>query len=138
MWRFKHGGHAAGRVRVPRLCPPYEFATNWRACMKIFQSETAPVKGPLGLIPIAVTALDDHRAFAAVPVPAAMQAAVVLTELGACAAEVIAVTEPDPIAVAADADANAEIFRAGDGRCCNGNRRHGCKRKTKFSHVPSS
>ncbi|MEA2820970.1 MAG: hypothetical protein QOJ86_2974 [Bradyrhizobium sp.] len=67
-----------------------------------------------------------------------MQAAVMLTEFGAGAAKIVTVPESDPIAVAADADANAEIFRAGYGRCCNGNRRHGCKRKTKFSHVPSS
>src|SRR4051795_777870 len=94
--------------------PPGAFAssvfahpTNWRGFYNFSQSETAPVKGPLGLIPIAVTAFDDHRAFAAVPVPAAMQAAVVLTELGACAAIIITVTEPDPVAVAADADANA-------------------------------
>jgi hypothetical protein len=39
-------------------------------------SETAPVKGPLGLIPIAVTALfDDYRSVATVPIPAAMEAA---------------------------------------------------------------
>jgi hypothetical protein len=66
-----------------------------------------------------------------------MEAAVVVTELGACAAKVITVAEPDPIAVAADADADAEIFSAGYGRCRNGNRRQGCKRKTEFSHVPS-
>src|SRR3954454_13040684 len=107
-----NGGHAAGRVRVRRLCPPYEPRAGLTIVCK---SETAPVKGPLGLIPIAMTAFDDDRAFAAVPVPAAMQAAVVLTELGARAAEVITVTEPDPIAVAADADADAEIFRAGYG-----------------------
>jgi hypothetical protein len=108
----------------------------------MLQSETAPVKGPLGLIPIAVTALfDDYGPVAAVSVPAAipaaMQAAVVVTELGACAAKVITIAEPDPIAVAADADADAEIFSAGYGRRRNGNRRQGCKRKTKFSHVPS-
>jgi hypothetical protein len=109
----------------------------------VFQSETAPVKGPLGLIPIAVTALfDDYRTVATVSVPAAipaaMEAAVVVAELGACAAEVITIAEPDPIAVAADADADAELFSAGYGRCRNGNSRQGCKRKTKFSHVPSS
>src|SRR5712672_2113549 len=105
----------------------------------MFQSETAPVKGPLGLIPIAVTALfDDYRPVAAVSIPAAMEAAVVVTELGACTAKVITITEPDPIAVAADADADAEIFSAGYGRRRNGNRRQGCKRETKFSHVPSS
>jgi hypothetical protein len=115
-----------------------------RSSSHTFQSETAPVKGPLGLIPIAVTALfDDYRPVAAavsIPaaVPAAMEAAVVLTELGACAAKVIAIAEPDPITVAADADADAEIFSAGYGRCRNCNRRQGCKRKTKFSHVPSS
>src|SRR3981189_2490245 len=98
----------------------------------MFQRETAPVKGPLGLIPIAVTALfDDYRPVAAVSIPAAipaaMEAAVVLTELGACAAKVITITDPDPVAVAADADADAELFSAGDGRCRNGNRRQGCK-----------
>src|ERR1700709_1121329 len=67
-----------------------------------------------------------------------MQAAVVFTELGACAAKVITIAEPDPITVAADADADAEIFRAGYGRCRNGNSGQGCKRKTEFSHVPSS
>ena len=111
----------------------------------MFQSETAPVKGPLGLIPIAVTALfDDYRPVAAVSVPAAvsiptaMEAAVVVTELGACTAKVITITEPDPIAIAADADADAEIFSAGYGRCRNGDSRQRYKRKTKFSHVPSS
>ena len=106
----------------------------------MFQSETAPVKGPLGLIPIAVTAFDDYCPVATVPipaaVPAAMEAAVVFTELGACPAEVITITESDAITVAADADAYAEIFSAGYGRSCNCNRRQGCKRKTKFSHVP--
>src|SRR3979490_2881707 len=106
---------------------------------KTFQRETAPVEGPLGLIPIAVTALfDDYRPVAAVPVPAAMEAAVVFTELGARAAKVITITEPDAITVAADADADAEIFSAGYGRCRNGDSRQRCERKTKFSHVPSS
>src|SRR4051794_18342463 len=76
-----NGGHAAGRVRVRRLCPPYELGDGARGSHNYLQSETAPVKGPLGLVPIAVTAFDDDRAFAAVPVPAAMQAAVMLTEL---------------------------------------------------------
>jgi hypothetical protein len=107
----------------------------------LHESETAPVKGPLGLIPIAVTALfDDYRPVASVPIPAAMEAAVVVTvtELGACTAKVITITEPTAITVATDADANAEIFSAGYGRCRNGNSRQGCKHKTKFSHVPSS
>jgi hypothetical protein len=90
-----------------------------------------------------VTALfDDYRPVAAVSIPTAippaMQAAVMVTELGACTAKVIAITEPDSIAVAADADADAEIFSAGCGRRRNGNSRQGCKRKTEFSHVPSS
>jgi hypothetical protein len=86
-----------------------------------------------------VTALfDDYRPVTAVPVPTAMKAAVVITELGACAAEVVTIAEPNPITVAADADANAEIFSGGYGRCCNSNGRQGCKRNTKFSHVPSS
>jgi hypothetical protein len=67
-----------------------------------------------------------------------MEAAVVVTELGARAAKFITITEPDPITVAADADADPEFFSAGYGRCRNGNSRQGCKRKTKFSHVPSS
>jgi hypothetical protein len=37
-----------------------------------------------------------------------MEAAVVVTKLGACTAKVVTITEPDPIRVAADADANAE------------------------------
>jgi hypothetical protein len=114
-----------------------------RSSSHMVQSETAPVKGPLGLIPITVAALfDDYRPVAAVSVPAAipaaMEAAVVVTELGACTAKVITIAEPDPIAVATDADADAEIFSAGYGRCRNGNSRQGCKRKTEFSHVPSS
>jgi hypothetical protein len=101
--------------------------------------ETAPVKGPLGLIPITVTALlDDYRpSVAAVPIPAAMEATVVLTEPGACSAKVVTVTE-STISVAADANANAEIFSTGYRRCRNGKSRQGCKRKTKFSHIPSS
>jgi hypothetical protein len=88
-----------------------------------------------------VTALfDDYGPVASVPIPAAMEAAVVvtITELGPCTAKVITITEPTAITVAADADANAEIFSAGYGRCRNGNSRQGCKHKTKFSHVPSS
>jgi hypothetical protein len=86
-----------------------------------------------------VTALfDDYRPVATVPIPAAMEAAVVVTELSACSAKVITITEPATITVAADANANAEIFSAGYGRCRNGNSRQRCKRKTKFSHVPSS
>ena len=75
---------------------------------------------------------DDYRPVAAVPIPAAVETAVVVTELSACPAKVVTIT------VAADANANAEIFSAGYGRCRNGNSRQGCKHKTKFSHVPSS
>jgi hypothetical protein len=86
-----------------------------------------------------VTALfDDYRPVATVPIPAAMEAAVVVTELSACSAKVVTITEPATITVAADANASAEIFSAGYGRCRNGNSRQGCKHKTKFSHVPSS
>ena len=81
---------------------------------------------------------DDYRPVATVPIPAAMEAAVVVTELSACSAKVVTITEPATITVAADANANAEIFSAGYGRCRNGNSCQGCKHKTKFSHVPSS
>jgi hypothetical protein len=83
-----------------------------------------------------MTALfDDYRPVAAVPVPAAMVAAVVVTvtELGACTAKIVTITEP-AISVAADADADAEIFSTGYGRCRNGKSRQGCEYKTKFSH----
>jgi hypothetical protein len=87
-----------------------------------------------------MTALfDNYRPVAAVPVPPAMEAAVIVTvaELGARAAKILTITEP-AISVAADANADAEIFSTGYRRCRNGNSRQGCKRKTKFSHVPSS
>jgi hypothetical protein len=65
-----------------------------------------------------------------------MEAAVVASELGPGAAKVATLTEPDSITVAADADTNAEIFSAGYVRCRHRDSRKGCKRKTKFSHVP--
>jgi len=80
---------------------------------------------------------DDYGPVATVPIPAAIEAAVVVTELGTCSAKVVTITEPASITVAAYADANAEILSAGYRRCRNGNSRKGCKRKTKFSHVPS-
>jgi hypothetical protein len=42
------------------------------------------LRGRFYLIPVVVAAFDDHRPLAAVPVPAAMPTAVVVTELGAC------------------------------------------------------
>jgi hypothetical protein len=79
-----------------------------------------------------MAAFDDHRPVAAVPVPAAMPAAVVVTELGACTAKFPTFTELAPIAemVAADANANAEVLSGSYGRCRNGNSRERCKRKT--------
>jgi hypothetical protein len=61
---------------------------------------------------VVVAACDDHRPVAAVPAPTAMPAAVVVTELGACAAKFLISTELAPIAkmVAADANANTEVL----------------------------
>jgi hypothetical protein len=71
---------------------------------------------------VVVAAFDDHRPVAAVPVPTAMPAAVVVTELGACAAKFPMSTELAPIAemVAADANANAAVLSGSYGRCRNG------------------
>jgi hypothetical protein len=108
------------------------------------ERKTAPVKGPLDLVPIAVTAFDDHRPVAAIsipaaiPVPTAMKAAVVVAELGACTAEIVPVTELTTIPIAADANANTKFLGAGYGGRRNRNSRQGCERKTKLSHVPSS
>ena len=96
------------------------------------------LRGRFYLIPVVVAAFDDHRPLAAVPVPAAMPTAVVVTELGACTAKFPTFTELAPITVAADPNANAKVLRAGYGRCRNGNSRERSKRKTKLSHVQSS
>jgi hypothetical protein len=84
-------------------------------------------------------AFDDYRPIASVAVPAPVPAAVMVTELGARTAKIVPITELASIAemIAADANANAKIFRAGYAGC-DGNSRERCKRKTKFSHVPSS
>jgi len=92
------------------------------------------LRGRFYLISV-VVAFDDNRPVAAVPVPAAMPTAVVVTELGACAAKFPTFTELAPITVAADPNANAKVLRAGYGRCRNGNSRERSKRKTKLSYV---
>jgi hypothetical protein len=87
-----------------------------------------------------VTAFDDYRPVAALPVKVAAEAAVMVAELGACTAEFVTITELASISemVAANANADAaKFFRVGHGWCCNGNGRERCKRKTKLSHVPS-
>jgi hypothetical protein len=84
---------------------------------------------------------DDYRSVAAVPVPAATQAAIVsVAELRACTAKFITIAELAPISVAitAYANPNSKVLRAGYGRCCNGYRGQGGERNTKLSHVPSS
>jgi hypothetical protein len=120
------------------------------------EMKTAPVRGPLGLIPIVVVAFDDYPPVVTVPIEVAMEAAVTVTELGACAAaeiitvtelgtctpEIITVTElasmTEMVTVTADANTNAKVLSTGDARCRNGNSRERCKRNTKLSHVPSS
>jgi hypothetical protein len=78
---------------------------------------------------------DDYRPLAAIPVPAAMIAAV-STELGPCSTVFVAITIFTSVAVvvAANANANAKILGASDGRCRKGNRCKCCKRETKLSH----
>jgi len=86
-----------------------------------------------------VTPFDDYRPVVTVPIEAAMEAAVMVTGLGACTAEIITVTElasmAEMVTVTADANTNAEVLRAGYGRCRNCNSRERSKRKTKLSHV---
>jgi hypothetical protein len=83
---------------------------------------------------------DDYRSVATVPVPAATQAAIAVTELRARTAKFITITELAPISVAitAYANANSKVLRAGYGRCRNGYRGQGGERNAKLSHVPSS
>jgi hypothetical protein len=94
------------------------------------------MRGRLVLIPISVTAFDDYRPVTAVPVPAAVPAAVVVTELGACTAIVVTVPELTAFAkftaipVAADPNTNTEVLSARYGRCRNGDRRQSRKCKT--------
>jgi hypothetical protein len=92
------------------------------------------------LIPIAMATFDDYRSVAAVPVPAAMQAAVAVAELRACTAKFITITELASISVAitAYANANSKVLRPGYGRCRNGYSGQGGERNIKLSHVPSS
>jgi hypothetical protein len=89
-----------------------------------------------------VTAFDDYRPVITVPIEAAMEAAVTVTELGACTAEIIPVTElasmAEIVTVTADANTNTEVLSTGYARCRNGNSRERCKCDTKLSHVPSS
>jgi hypothetical protein len=84
-----------------------------------------------------MTAFDNYRPVVAVPIEAAMKAAVVATELGACTAKIITIAELTSMAemVAADANADAEVLSTGYGRCRNGNSRQRCKRNTKLSHI---
>jgi len=75
--------------------------------------KNGPVKGPFPLvIPVTVT-LDDHRSVA-IPIPAAVQSAVMCIELGT-GAIIIAVAIVVPVA----ADPEAEALGAGDCRCRN-------------------
>jgi hypothetical protein len=89
-----------------------------------------------------VAPFDDYRPLAAIPVPAAMKAAVVITftEFGASAAKLITTAELATLmkTVATDANTDPEFLRVTAGRCRNGNNRDRCKRKTKISHLQSS
>jgi hypothetical protein len=80
----------------------------------------APVKGPFSIshppsvIPVTVT-FDDYRSVAVMPVPAAMQPAVMVVKLGARAAIVVTVAIIIPVA----ADAEAKALSARGCRRCN-------------------
>ncbi len=73
----------------------------------------------------------------AIPIEAAMEAAITITELDAAKVVAMAVLASIAEMVAACTHANAKFLSAGYGRCRDGNRREGCERDTKFSHVPS-
>jgi hypothetical protein len=89
-----------------------------------------------------VAAFDDYRPLAAIPIPAAMEAAVVVTvtEFRASAAKFITGAELASFVktVAADANTDPKFLSATYGRCRNGKNRDRCKRKTKISHLQSS
>jgi hypothetical protein len=92
-----------------------------------------------------VAAFDDYRPLAAIPVEAAMEAAVVVTEFtvtefGACTEKVITIAELAAFmkTVTADANADPKFLRATDGRRRNGDSRERCKRKAKLCHLQSS
>src|SRR5260370_11026930 len=72
---------------------------------------------------------DDDRSVAIMPVPAAVQPAVMSIELGARAAEVIAVAIVIPVA----SDPEPETFSARYRRRCN---RDGGQRGANVSHLP--
>jgi hypothetical protein len=83
-----------------------------------------------------MTAFDDNRPVAPVPIPAAMLAAVTVTKIGACAAEFTAFTELAAFAVVAtDADANPKVLGAGNGGRRYSDSRERRKRNTKLSHI---
>jgi hypothetical protein len=115
-----------------RICPTIRQFGYISAALSN-KRKAAPHGGRLVLI-ISVTAFDDYRPVAAVPVPAAVPAAIV--ELGACTAIVVTITELATFAkftaipVAADPNTNTEVLSARYGRCRNGNRRQSGKCKT--------
>ena len=141
------GEHSAMSWTIPNLVISFERLTLpdcstaeivGREDLLLGCKKRPQLRGRFYLISVVVAAFDDHRPLAAVPVPAAMPTAVVVTELGACTAKFLTFTELAPITVAADPNANAKVLRAGYGRCRNGNSRERSKRKTKLSHVQSS
>src|SRR5260370_31819817 len=71
---------------------------------------------------------DDDRSVAVMPVPAAVQPAVISIELGARAAEVVAVAIVVPVA----SDPEPETFSARYRRRCN---RDGCQRGKNVRHL---
>jgi hypothetical protein len=107
--------------------------------VNVLPKENGPVKGRIYLVPV-VVAFDDDGPFAAVPIPAAMPATVVVTELGAGTAKFFMSAELASIAVmiATGANANAKILSGSYGRCRDGDSCERCKCQTKLSHIQSS
>jgi hypothetical protein len=72
----------------------------------------------------------------AIPIEAAMKAAIMVTKLGT--AKFVTMAELTTIPEMVTTHAIAVFFSASYRRCRNGNGGQGCERNTKFSHVRSS
>jgi hypothetical protein len=96
----------------------------------------APVKGPSYLVAVVVvTVFDDDFLAAAIVVPAAVPAPIMVTKLSARAAEFPMLAELSSITVMIAADAKANLFTGVGYRwCCNCDSGERCKRNTQLPH----
>jgi hypothetical protein len=84
---------------------------------------------------VVVTVFDDDFLAAAIMVPAAVPAPIMVTKLSARAAEFSMLAELSSIAVMIAADAKANLFTGVGYRWrCNGDRGERCKRNTQLPH----